>query len=206
MEQEELNRIIAENLAKYRRAANLTQLELAERLNYSDKSVSKWEQGNGMPDIFVLYRLAEMYGVTVNDFLCRHEEVAVPDKRKGFFSRGMIMAMSVGLSWLVAVVAFVFTMLLAPDFSSPWLPFVYALPVTFIVIVVLSSVWKFNILRPISVSCLIWTLLLSIFMTLFIAFPDAPNLWMLFLIGIPLQTLVVLWFLFRGKLRGKKKI
>lgn len=204
MEQEELNRIIAENLAKYRRAANLTQLELAERLNYSDKSVSKWEQGNGMPDIFVLYRLAEMYGVTVNDFLCRHEEVAVPDKRKGFFSRGMIMAMSVGLSWLVAVVAFVFTMLLAPDFSSPWLPFVYALPVTFIVIVVLSSVWKFNILRPISVSCLIWTLLLSIFMTLFVAFPDAPNLWMLFLIGIPLQTLVVLWFLFRGKLRGKK--
>ena len=118
----------------------------------------------------------------------------------------MILAMSVGLSWLVAVVAFVFTMLLAPDFSSPWLPFVYALPVTFIVIVVLSSVWKFNILRPISVSCLIWTLLLSIFMTLFIAFPDAPNLWMLFLIGIPLQTLVVLWFLFRGKLRGKKKI
>lgn len=206
MEQEELNRIIAENLAKYRRAANLTQLELAERLNYSDKSVSKWEQGNGMPDIFVLYRLAEMYGVTVNDFLCRHEEVAVPDKRKGFFSRGMIMAMSVGLSWLVAVVAFVFTMLLAPDFSSPWLPFVYALPVTFIVIVVLSSVWKFNILRPISVSCLIWTLLLSIFMTLFVAFPDAPNLWMLFLIGIPLQTLVVLWFLFRGKLRGKKKV
>lgn len=206
MEQEELNRIIAENLAKYRRAANLTQLELAERLNYSDKSVSKWEQGNGMPDIFVLYRLAEMYGVTVNDFLCRHEEVAVPDKRKGFFSRGMIMAMSVGLSWLVAVVAFVFTMLLAPDFSSPWLPFVYALPVTFIVIVVLSSVWKFNILRPISVSCLIWTLLLSIFMTLFVAFPDAPNLWTLFLIGIPLQTLVVLWFLFRGKLRGKKKI
>ncbi len=204
MEQEELNRIIAENLAKYRRAANLTQLELAERLNYSDKSVSKWEQGNGMPDIFVLYRLAEMYGVTVNDFLCRHEEVAVPDKRKGFFSRGMIMAMSVGLSWLVAVVAFVFTMLLAPDFSSPWLPFVYALPVTFIVIVVLSSVWKFNILRPISVSCLIWTLLLSIFMTLFVAFPAAPNLWMLFLIGIPLQTLVVLWFLFRGKLRGKK--
>lgn len=206
MEQEELNRIIAENLAKYRRAANLTQLELAERLNYSDKSVSKWEQGNGMPDIFVLCRLAEMYGVTVNDFLCRHEEVAVPDKRKGFFSRGMIMAMSVGLSWLVAVIAFVFTMLLAPDFSSPWLPFVYALPVTFIVIVVLSSVWKFNILRPISVSCLIWTLLLSIFMTLFVAFPDAPNLWMLFLIGIPLQTLVVLWFLFRGKLRGKKKI
>ena len=204
MEQEELNRIIAENLAKYRRAANLTQLELAERLNYSDKSVSNWEQGNGMPDIFVLCRLAEMYGVTVNDFLCRHEEVAVPDKRKGFFSRGMIMAMSVGLSWLVAVVAFVFTMLLAPDFSSPWLPFVYALPVTFIVIVVLSSVWKFNILRPISVSCLIWTLLLSIFMTLFVAFPAAPNLWMLFLIGIPLQTLVVLWFLFRGKLRGKK--
>ena len=74
MEQEELNQIIAENLAKYRKSANLTQLELAERLNYSDKSVSKWEQGNGMPDVFVLHKLAELYGVTVNDFLYRHEK------------------------------------------------------------------------------------------------------------------------------------
>lgn len=205
MEQEELNRIVAENLAKYRRAANLTQLELAARLNYSDKSISKWEQGNGMPDIFVLYRLAEMYGVTVNDFLCKHEEVALPDKRKGFFSRGMIMAMSVGLTWLVAVVAFVFTMLLAPDFAGPWLPFVYALPVTFIILLVLSSVWKFNILRAIAASALIWTALLSVFITLRFALPSAPNLWMLFLIGIPLQLLIVLWFLFRGRQRRGKK-
>ena len=140
MEQEELNRIVAENMAKYRKAANLTQLELAERLNYSDKSVSKWEQGNGMPDVFVLYKLAEIYGVTVNDFLCRHEAevIAVPDKRRGFFSRGMIMAMSVGLTWLIAVVAFVFIMLLAPGFARPWLPFIYALPVTFIVLLVLD--------------------------------------------------------------------
>lgn len=206
MEQEELNRIVAENMAKYRKAADLTQLELAERLNYSDKSVSKWEQGNGMPDVFVLYRLAEIYGVTVNDFLCRHEEAIppVPDRRKGFFTRGMIMAMSVGLSWLAAVVVFVFIMLLVPDFAWPWLPFIYALPVTFIVILVLGCVWKFYIVRAVAASALIWTLLLTIYLTIFAAMPDASNLWMLFLIGIPVQLLVALWFLFRRKSRGKK--
>ena len=207
MEQEELNRIVAENMAKYRKAANLTQLELAERLNYSDKSVSKWEQGNGMPDVFVLYKLAEIYGVTVNDFLCRHEAevIAVPDKRRGFFSRGMIMAMSVGLTWLIAVVAFVFIMLLAPGFARPWLPFIYALPVTFIVLLVLSSVWKFYVLRGIAASALIWTLLLTIYLTVFAVVPSAPNLYMLFFIAIPLQLLIVLWFLFRRRRRKKER-
>ena len=77
MDQQAFNAIIAENMAKYRKAANLTQSELAERLNYSDKSISKWEQGNGMPDIFVLYKLAELYGVTVNDFFYKHEKHAL---------------------------------------------------------------------------------------------------------------------------------
>ena len=82
MDQQAFNAIIAENMAKYRKAANLTQSELAERLNYSDKSISKWEQGNGMPDIFVLYKLAELYGVTVNDFFYKHEKQApMPEKK-----------------------------------------------------------------------------------------------------------------------------
>ncbi|MBQ9081024.1 MAG: helix-turn-helix transcriptional regulator [Clostridia bacterium] len=204
MEQEELNGIIAENLAKYRKSANLTQLELAERLNYSDKSVSKWEQGNGMPDVFVLHKLAELYGVTVNDFLYRHEkEVAVPDKGKRFFNRLMILIMSVGLCWLVAVVAFVFIRLVATDFAYAWLTFIYALPVTFIVSLVLSSVWKLYPWREISVSALIWTLLLAICLTVTSAAQGMENAFMLFFIGIPLQILVVLWFVFRRKAHKK---
>ena len=56
-----LRKTIAENLVYYRRHKGLTQAALAETLNYSDKSVSKWERGEGLPDITVLYLLAEFY-------------------------------------------------------------------------------------------------------------------------------------------------
>ena len=205
MQQEELNQIIAENMAKYRKAANLTQLELAEKLNYSDKSVSKWEQGNGMPDIFVLYSLANLYGVTVNDFMQKHEDAPpVPNKNKRAFNRLMILLMSVGLTWLVAVAAFVFVNLIAPDFAFSWLAFIYALPVTFIVTLVFSCVWGFYFMRPVSVSALIWTLLLSVCLTVVTA-TGASSIFMLFFIGIPLQILVIFWFIFYGKQRKNKR-
>ena len=69
-----LRKVIAENLVYYRRQKGLTQLALAETLNYSDKSVSKWERGEGLPDITVLYRLAEFYEITVNDLVISPEE------------------------------------------------------------------------------------------------------------------------------------
>ena len=69
---EELKKIIAKNLVTYRKQAHLTQAELAEKLGYSDKNVSKWERAEGVPDVLVLHQLAELYGVTVNDFFVDH--------------------------------------------------------------------------------------------------------------------------------------
>ena len=57
---------LAANLVRFRKAAGLTQLELAEKLMYSNKTVSKWERGESVPDIFTLKSIAEIYGVTVN--------------------------------------------------------------------------------------------------------------------------------------------
>lgn len=205
MQQEELTRVVAENLAKYRKAANLTQSELAEKLNYSDKSVSKWEQGNGMPDVLVLYKLAQLYGVTVNDFLVLHEEERPKmQKKKNTVNRGLILVLSVGLVWLVAVVAFVFLRLILPDMSYAWMGFIFALPVSCIVGVVLCCVWKFYILRSVTASALIWTSIAGVYLLLRLLLPEAKNLAMLFFIGIPLQALAVIWFVFRQRVHKKK--
>ncbi|MBQ6065440.1 MAG: helix-turn-helix transcriptional regulator [Clostridia bacterium] len=67
-EQEFRSRLTA-NLIKYRKLNGLTQLELADCLNYSDKSVSKWERGDGMPDVFVLARIALLYGISVSELI-----------------------------------------------------------------------------------------------------------------------------------------
>lgn len=60
----------AERLKRFRKAKNMTQQELADRLGVSNKSVSRWESGGGYPDVDVLVPLARNLGVTVDDLLC----------------------------------------------------------------------------------------------------------------------------------------
>ena len=74
MDDEKLKKQVGANIAAYRKRAGLTQAGLAEKLNYSDKAVSKWERGESVPDVVTLVQLAELFEITVNDLL------ADPDK------------------------------------------------------------------------------------------------------------------------------
>ena len=56
-------------LAALRRANGMTQKELAERLNVSDKSVSRWERDDGAPDLALIPVIAEVFGVTCDELL-----------------------------------------------------------------------------------------------------------------------------------------
>ena len=75
----EINKKIAQNLIYYRKAAGLTQAELAEKINYSDKSVSKWESGNGIPDVYTLLQLAKLYNVTLSVLVGEEQPVKEPE-------------------------------------------------------------------------------------------------------------------------------
>ena len=103
MNEDVLKKNVSEKITFYRKAAGLTQLELAEKLNYSDKSVSKWERGDGLPDITVLTNMAELFGVSVDDFVS-----SAPPKKpiKLTKKHTLIPALSVGLVWLVATFVF----------------------------------------------------------------------------------------------------
>lgn len=65
---------VAKNITELRILNNMTQMELAEKLNYSDKTISKWERGDSSPDISVLVELADLFGVTL-DYLVRSENI-----------------------------------------------------------------------------------------------------------------------------------
>ena len=144
---EKVKKTIAENIVRYRRECNLTQAELAEKIHYSDKSVSKWERADGVPDIFVLVMLAELFGVTVNDLLTekhRKSHRAAPKLK-----RSIITLMSAGLVWLVAAVVFFAFKVAFPDLPRIWLAFIYAIPAMFIVTLVLSALWhRFSVICP----------------------------------------------------------
>ena len=182
---EDIKFTIAHNLASLRKSAKLSQAEIAEKVGYSDKAVSKWERGESAPDILTLKLLADFYGVTVDYFL--HEDHTF-DKRKPKLNNGVVILLSFFLVWLVATAVFV-------AFSSAnfltefnWLTFIYAVPVSLIVLLTMNSIIgkpRFNYLI---ISLLVWSVLLCLYLTFL-----KENLWLLFMVGIPSQIIILLW-------------
>ncbi|MGN1052154.1 MAG: helix-turn-helix domain-containing protein [Candidatus Scatosoma sp.] len=204
MENEDaVNKRIGKNIAAFRKGANLTQAELAQKINYSDKSVSKWESGNGAPDVYVLMSLAELFGVTVNDLV---GESAVA-RSSATATRVIVMLLSSALIWLIATVVFVAFQF----FASPgawWISFVYAVPANAVLIIVLSAAFKQRATNFIAVTVLIWGVITSVFLTAFVVSrangTGGGELWLIFLLGIPLQAANTLWYCLR-KVRSKQQ-
>lgn len=204
----EINRRIAKNLIHYRKLAGLTQAGLAEKINYSDKSVSKWESGNGAPDIYTLIQLAELFGVSVDSLIGDGTPINPQKKMVGL--HGLIMLLSSGIVWLVATVFFVMMHFISKD-GPWWMAFVYAIPVNAILLLVYASVWHYRTLNFISVSTIIWTMITCLFLTVQIVTTakglqdEVDRLWLLFMLGIPLQVLEILWVFFRSVFRKSKR-
>ena len=200
----EINEKIAKNLIYYRKSAGLTQAELAEKINYSDKSVSKWESGGGVPDIYILTQLADLYGVSIDSLVGRQPKVEISsaaEKKKKTRSHAFVMLLSSGLVWLVATCVFVGLLLWKEDFPA-WISFLYAVWVNAILLIVYSGVWKYRLLNFISVSVLIWGAITCTYITIdeILIANGLPlgALWCVFLLGAPLQILETLWVYFRS--------
>lgn len=207
----EINKKIAQNLTYYRKASGMTQAELAQKINYSDKSVSKWESGGGVPDIYILMQLADLYGVSIDALVGKApiqapQNMAASKKKKG--SRLLLILLSSGLVWLVATCCFV-GVSMWNDTAPAWLAFMYAVVVNAIVLIVYSGIWKYRFVNFLSVSLLVWTTILSIYLTVdYILLQmnmEIRALWVIFLLGIPLQVLETLWVFFRSLFVKKKK-
>ena len=207
MDDELLKNQIGKNIAVYRKRSGLTQAGLAEKLNYSDKAVSKWERGESVPDVMTLMAIAEKLGVTVNDLLC--DPNALPEnggkvektlgkvaekalKRKA--NKNIILGLSSILVWFVALLSYV--VLASIDIPNSWLAFFYAIPADCIVMLSLRSAWRDFRWNRILISGIMWGSVVSIFMTMLIIWN--LNIWRIFLLGVPGQAAILLWFrLFR---------
>ncbi len=189
----ELKQIIADNIGALRREAEMTQSELAEKLNYSDKAVSKWERGESVPDVTVLKSIADLFGVSVDYLLAEDHfpaEIPVPvtKKKLRFNNHTWITCISILIVWLVATFVFVMFDMITPHIIIHWLSFIYAIPVSMVVWLVFNTLW-FNRRRNfLIISLLMWTLLISLYLSLL-----TFNIWQIFVLGIPGQAIVVLW-------------
>ena len=215
MDDEKLKRQIGRNIATFRKRMGWTQVELAEKLNYSDKAVSKWERGESVPDVLTLADLADAVGVTVNDLLADlnalpAETGAVQQtmdrvvrktlKRKA--NKNIILGLCTILVWFVALLIYV--VLSSLEVNKSWLAFFYAIPANAIVLLSLRSAWHDFRWNRALISAIMWGGLLGIYMTLLVLVHF--NLWKIFLLGILGQVAILLWFkMFRPVKESKEE-
>lgn len=177
---EQFNAIVASNICRYRKFNNLTQLALAEKLNYSDKAVAKWESGESLPEAFVLYQIADIFGITINDLLSERKRLKIPSSK---IKSILIPIFANCILWLVALVAFI--ILQEFSISKAWLPFIVAIPITCILFLIFACVYKNVTVQFISISGIIWTTILNLHIFLMGILQVASYL---YFIGIPIQV------------------
>ena len=205
MDNEKLKYQIGTNIAMYRKQAGLTQAGLAEKLNYSDKAVSKWERGESVPDVLTLAMLAEQFEITVNDLLSDPNELPgnptsleaamtkVSEKAlKRKANKNIILMLSSLLVWFVAL--FVYVLLSSFQLTTPYsyILFPYAIPITAIVLLSLRSAWRDFRWNKALISIIVWGFLFSLHVTFHMIW--GIHLWKLYLLGIPGQAAILLWF------------
>ena len=197
MSEQEIKQNFSKNLILLRKAKGLTQLALAEKINYSDKSISKWERGDVLPDIVTFRMVADFFEVTVDDLISTPSEPKVV--KRG--NRVIITLLSCVGAFLCAFLVDRLMDVWGASEKS-WLAYIYVLPVTGILWVVFSSIWFSLLSRFISVSYLVWMSGLALYLTMY-QFAYA-NLWFLFIVCATFQVLVFMWFALFNRIEKEK--
>lgn len=194
---QDLKPIIAKNITALRQEQKMTQIELAEKLNYSDKAVSKWERGESIPDVMVLKTIADLFHVSLDYLLEDEHEPLVPEKQQDeniLFSvmrnHTVVTLLSELVVCFIATLCYVVMDLIWPGVIGSWLPFAYAIPVGMIVWLVFNSLWFNRRRNYLIISLLMWSLLLAITLTTNVF---GFTTWQLLVLGIPGQAAILIW-------------
>ncbi len=210
MNETDFRKRVGNNISYYRKANGLTQSALAERLNYSDKAVSKWERGESVPDIYVIYKMSEVFMCSVNDIIgISGNEDITDDKlneiaKQKQFRRIMITSLSVGLVWLVAsVIYFVTDMIVNGIYNLGqndfMLVFMYAVPASFIITLIFSKLWGRIWQQAVSVSGILWSSVISLAVSFNVFNFAEESAYKILAAAVVFQILIVLWYVMRKK-------
>ena len=182
----DLKQIIANNIVDLRKKMHLTQAELADKMGYTDKAISKWERAESIPDVLTLKQLADLFGVSLG-YLTEEVHREKPElSQKTKSNRLTIALLAAAAVWLIATVLFVYLQLYSRE--GVWRVFVGAIPVTMVVLLVFNSIWGPKRFNYAIISVLVWSTLAFAYLMLM-----QYHFFLIFIIGIPIQVMVVLW-------------
>ncbi|MBP3588166.1 MAG: helix-turn-helix transcriptional regulator [Clostridia bacterium] len=186
-DEQALRKIIGKNIALYRKAHRDTQAVVGQKLNYSDKAVSKWERGESTPDIYVLSRIAELYDVSVGVLIGESQ----PEIQDSPYLHLFVFLFSVALTFLIATVLIVAFEIFNVPFNT-WLFLLYAAALSALEAVIFTSLW-WDLWRQLAAwSSLIWLGGLAVLLTVR-GIVAAKSL----MICAALEAMVLFWILYR---------
>ncbi len=196
----ELKQILSKNLVALRKSRKLTQSELAEQLSYSDKTISKWENGDAIPDVETLVQIANFFSVSIDDLVSKpFEELSkqsIKEINYNKWNKSIITLLAISLVWLTATIFYVQTQII--NSQNIWTVFIWAVPISFIVLLIFNCIWGRRVWGFVIISLLVWSLLASVHIQ-FLNFGN--NIWTIYFLGIPLQVATILW----SQLKRRKK-
>ena len=201
----DIKSIVASNLGALRKQRGITQAELAEKLNYSDKAISRWEKGDTLPDINVLYEICEFYEITMNDLTS--EACTAPQIDEALKNHKMYRIWSCTLAgatvWLFATLWFIFNL----D-KGWWITFLWAVPISCAIVMLIGRTVFNWIVHFILASVIVWSTMASLYLHIMF-FGSGANFWYIFILGIPLQAIVFLfqrtWLTALLSMKNKKR-
>ena len=184
---ENIKEIVRENLVKLRKERKLTQIELSQKIGYSDKAISRWETGEVTPDVETLNALAELYGIPIAAFFEKYtpERPKSVDERQQIVRKVAVALLGIACVWFFAIIGF--SRLGVLFHNRSWLVFIWAIPLSFAVAIYCNVKWGKRIVTLILASGLCWTLLLAIYLQ-FAEF----HTFMTFVSGVPIQIGIIL--------------
>lgn len=203
---------VKDNLIRLRREHKLTQLELSERINYSDKAVSRWETGEVTPDVETLEHLATLYGIPITSFFLPAGELlskkerkvqkreakkqkkaqkgSTPTSKKSVKDptrprRIAILIASLCFLWTIAFT--LFFILTAAEISGAWYAFIWGVPATLAILFAFFFLRRHTATSVVFLSLFVWSALAATYLQIAIW-----RLYPLLFLGIPLQTVILL--------------
>ena len=186
---ENIKEVIKDNLIKLRKDNKLTQLELAQKIGYSDKAISRWETGETTPDVETLNSLASLYNVPISFFFEEYNAekhgAQKKSKEKQKVNKIAISLLCIVSIWFVAII--LFDILNKVVGARAWMAFIWAIPASFMLAIIFNSIWGQRVWTCVFASVFSWTMILSIHLQ-FINFSS----FMIFIAGVPIQVVIIL--------------
>ncbi len=185
-----LRKIIAKNLVELRKQHNFTQSELAAMLKYSDKAISKWESGESLPDVEVLYDICKIYNISFEYILIEGDKKSKQNLvyKSNSVNKAIISLLSITLVWFTILLIYIFINVV--NSQNIWPLFVWGCPLSALLALIFNSIWGRRRLNYLIISIMIWTFLAATFTSFILA---NYYFWQIFLLGIPSQIAIILW-------------